>query len=322
MKSIHPQHRCGIVFTGGKGGSLRPFIHYLKGSTLPKPYVNFIGTRSMIEHTLDRAERLIRRECLMTVVTRDHLSHPEVQRQLANRRWETVVVQPDDRDTGPAILLSLLHLRKRCPGSTVAVFPSDHFIVEEELFMSQVAMAFYLVESNPASLVLLGIEPEPPETDYPYILTNGEAEDLAPSGARNVRLLAEQPRAALAGAVAAHAGLWNTMTMVFNLDAIFELIRRFSPELYASFQSVEKALGTRAERAAVEETYRRLKPASFSREVLERSALLNPGQVYVLPVAGVFWSDWGSEPRILNSLKKTGYLNRLQKTADGRLPLG
>lgn len=322
MRIINPQQRCGIVLAGGKGGGLRAFVHYLKGSTLPKQYVNFIGTRSMIEHTLDRAERLIRRECLMTVVTRDHLGHPEVQRQLANRRWETVVVQPDDRDTGPGIVLSLMHLRKRCPGATVAVFPSDHFILEEELFMSQVGMAFYLVESNPATLVLLGIEPEPPDEDYPYILTDGEADGLAPSGARNVRLLVEQPRDALAEDLAAYSGLWNTMTMVFNVDTIFDLIRRFSPLLYDTFQNIEKALGTRAERPAVEHAYRRLRPASFSREVLERCALLNPAQVSVLPVAGVFWSDWGSEPRILNSLKKTGYLGRLQKTADNRLPAG
>jgi mannose-1-phosphate guanylyltransferase len=56
----------GLVLAGGEGKRLEDYVRQLRGECLPKQYVNFIGTRSMLEHTLDRAERLIRRNRIMT----------------------------------------------------------------------------------------------------------------------------------------------------------------------------------------------------------------------------------------------------------------
>ena len=78
-------NRCGIVLAGGDGCRLKPFVHQLRGNSLPKQYVNIIGTRSMIEHAFARAEKVIPRERIFTVVNRDHLSHPEARQQLSTR---------------------------------------------------------------------------------------------------------------------------------------------------------------------------------------------------------------------------------------------
>lgn len=72
--------RFGVMLAGGNGERLRSFIQRLRGNVLPKQYVNFIGKRSMLEHTFHRAERLIQTDRLITVVSRDHLKHPEVCR--------------------------------------------------------------------------------------------------------------------------------------------------------------------------------------------------------------------------------------------------
>ena len=42
---------CGLVLAGGEGKRLQPFIKSLGKGTLPKQYVNFIGSHSMLEHT-------------------------------------------------------------------------------------------------------------------------------------------------------------------------------------------------------------------------------------------------------------------------------
>ena len=318
VKDLEGQERCGIVLAGAKDPRLRAFIRYLRGSAVPKQYVNFIGTRSMLEQTFDRAERLVRRECLFAVVTREHLSYPEVERQLALRSAGTVLVQPDDRDSGFGIVLALAHIHKHRPAAAVAVFPADHFVREEELFMTQVAMAFYIVENNPSEVVLLGVEPDSAEVDYDYILADGDVEN---PGARSVRLLVEKPDAALAHELVASAALWDTMTLVFRTDTAIDLMRRFSPELYSAFQEMHRALGTRSEKMTIETIYRRVKPRCFAHEVLQKCALASP-RVRVLPVSGVFWSDWGSEPRVVESLKINGYFDRLKITADKRAQLG
>src|SRR3974377_1003893 len=95
--------RCGIVLAGGEGTRLKRFIYQLRGSQVPKQYVNFIGNRSMLEHTFDRAERLIPGDRLFTVASRDHLQYPEARRQLLHRPIDTVVLQPSNKETGPAV---------------------------------------------------------------------------------------------------------------------------------------------------------------------------------------------------------------------------
>lgn len=320
MRAIFdPRQRCGIVLAGGAGQRLRPFIYKLRGNTLPKQYVNIIGSRSMLEHTFDRAEKLIPRERLLTVVSHQHhLNYPEVRRQLLSRPTGNVIVQPEDRGTLPGILLPLMHLYKRYPDSMVAVFPADHFILEQDLFMAYVGLAFQAVESNPSNLVLLAIEPDGPEPEYGYILPDGAAGDLAPMGFRNVQLFVEKPGSGAAEQLVVAGGLWNTMVMVFRVDTVLELVRKLAPRLYDSFQEIAKAIGSRKERCVVEGAYRNMKSMNFSEEVLEALARTHPSCLSVLPVSEVLWSDWGSGDRVIKTLKKIGYLNRLQGVLESR----
>src|SRR5262249_32308493 len=101
---------CGIVLAAGERTRLRHYVHRRHGKSLPKQFVNFVGRRSMLEHTFDRAERLISADHLYTVISRDHLEYPEVRRQIARRPPGTLVLQPSNRDTGPGLLLPLIRL--------------------------------------------------------------------------------------------------------------------------------------------------------------------------------------------------------------------
>ena len=308
----YTRNRCAIVLAGGDGTRLKPFIRELKGvNALPKQYCNVIGSRSMLEHTFDRAERLIDPERIFTVVRQEHLPYPEVQRQLSSRPSGTVVVQPKNKGTGPGILLPLLYIFKRYPHSTVAIFPSDHFIVDEDLFMHYVDVACLVADGYPSRIVLLGIKPDRPEPEYGYIVPDGEVEALRPVGIRNIRLFVEKPNPALARELVVNGGLWNSMVLAFRTDTMITLMRRLAPELYDSFQDILKAIGTSDERPVIEETYGNLKPVNFSEMILQGLSLLRPPRMSVLPVTGVYWSDWGSRHRVVSALKKTGYLPRL-----------
>src|SRR5437870_6431188 len=98
---------CVLVLAGGEGKRLRPFVHLLRGDLLPKQYVNFIGRRSMLEHTLDRAEKIAPAQRVFTIINKSHFGFPDVRRQLTNRSPNTVIIQPENRETAPGILLSL-----------------------------------------------------------------------------------------------------------------------------------------------------------------------------------------------------------------------
>ncbi|MBN2339146.1 MAG: NTP transferase domain-containing protein [Acidobacteria bacterium] len=301
--------RCGIVLAGGDGRRLRPFIRRLAGYDLPKQYMSFIGTRSMLEHTWGRAERLIPAERLFTIVARDHLNHAEVQRQVGMRAAVTVVVQPANRETGPGILLPLMHLHKRYPDATVAVFPSDHFILEEGLFAAHVRAAFELVERAPEKIVFLAAEPAGPEPEYGYILPDHA--DVAWHPARSIKAFIEKPETRMAARFLKLGALWNTMVMVFRPETLIHLVRLSNPALHRSFQRIFNALGTARETPVVERIYRDIPSVNFSRDLLGAIDVYTRGQLSVVPMKGVFWSDWGSEQRIQSVLRHYGLHDRM-----------
>jgi mannose-1-phosphate guanylyltransferase len=41
----------GLVLAGGDGRRLQAYVQQLRGEELPKQYINFVGRRSMLEHT-------------------------------------------------------------------------------------------------------------------------------------------------------------------------------------------------------------------------------------------------------------------------------
>ena len=268
----------------------------------------------MLEHTLCRAERVISPERLFTVVSRDHLRYPEVKRQLSICASGTVVVQPQNKETGPGILLPLMHVYKRYPDSVVAVFPADHFIVEEALFMAHVDLAMRVAERRPSCLVLLGMEPRLPEPEYGYILPGTEVGDLAPLAAvRKVLGFIEKPEPRAARRLLRKGGLWNTMVMAFKVKTLLDLVRGIAPSLYLSFTRICEAIGKRDEAHVVERAYRSMEAVNFSRGLLETLSLKHSSPLLVLPVRGVLWSDWGSEQRIVRMLSNAGHLERRHK---------
>ena len=291
--------RCGIVLAAGEGQRLQSFVRRLRGDSLSKQFVRFVGNRSMLEHTFNRVEKLIQPGCLFTVVNRHHLNHPEVKRQLESRAPDTIVIQPANRETGPGILLPLMHVYKKYPGADVAVFPSDHFILEEDIFMDHVEMAFRAVERSPSSLVLLGTQPHEPESEYGYIVPGREALP----GVREVLEFVEKPAPEAALKLMERGGLWNTMVIVFKIRTLLDLVRRADPRMYRSFEKIFQALGTDRETAAVNDVYDRIETVNFSKGLLEKFAGDDAGTVLVLAVRGVRWSDWGSERRITTALQ-------------------
>ena len=312
------RNRCGIILAAGDGERVGPLIRRLRGHNLPKQYVNFIGRRSMLEHTLCRAEMLIPRDRLFTVVSKDHLRYPQVWRQLASRAARTVVFQPENKETGPGVLLPLMYIRKRDPDSTVAMFPSDHFIVEEGLFMTYVDLAFRVVERDRSCLVLLGMEPSEAEPEYGYITPGNKVGRLAPLPVHEVLRFVEKPAPHAARKLIQEGGLWNTLVMVFSVDRLLHLVRMVAPALYRRFENIYKAIGRSAESDVIDETYRDIDTVNFSRGLLEPISTFHGTSLLVMPVKGVLWSDWGSEQRILSVLRRDSSLARSDAPPDNQ----
>ena len=296
---------CGLVLAGGEGQRLKSFIRRLRGDSLPKQYVKFTGARSMLEHTYRRVEKLIPRERLFTVVNQAHMEFPAALDQLVGRHPGTVVAQPENRETGPGLLLPLMHILKRYPSAIVAVFPSDQFIWEEDRLMRHVRLAHAIVKRHPSKLVLLGIKPEYGELEYGYILPS-EDWDANGWGTYAVTKFVEKPDFINAHKLIARGALWNTMMMVFNAATLLQWVNDLRPDVHHRFERIHQAIGTPRESMVLRKTYDRLENVNFSADLLEPLARTHPGSLSVLPVSNVVWSDWGSESRIVEMVKRLG----------------
>ena len=309
-KKMHrTNNHWGLILAAGDGTRLQGYVKRLKGRQLPKQYVNFIGRRSMLEHTFARVEKLIPPAKIFTIVAKHHLQHREVRRQLTSCDRGTVIVQPANKETGPGILLPLMYLYKRCPGAIVSVFPSDHFILEEDRFMDYVDLAAKAVASNPSDIVLLATEAQGPEVEYGYIAPHDSSSELRLYGTRPVARFVEKPAKAVADHLIESGGLWNTMVMVFKVKTVLEMFEQIHPVVFRQFCQILDAIGTSHEQETIDQVYQNLTPMNFSKGFLEQLSALYPRAIHVMPVLQVFWSDWGSRQRILEArqvLKRAG----------------
>jgi mannose-1-phosphate guanylyltransferase len=203
-----------------------------------------------------------------------------------------------------------MHVHTRYPESTVVVFPSDHFVLEQELFMSHVQIACRVVKRDPSRLVLLGIKPDAPDPEYGYMVPSERLEAVACLEVFTISRFVEKPDFDTAQELVLGGGLWNTMVMAFKSSTLLYLLRRHYAVMYSHFQRIKEAMGSPFERAAIQEAYGSMEPVNFSGDVLQLLVERHPSRFLVLPVKGVSWSDWGSEDRIKKTLEKVARIER------------
>jgi mannose-1-phosphate guanylyltransferase len=244
---------CVLVLAGGEGKRLQPFIKSLGKGEVPKQYINFVGTRSMLEHTLERAEKVIPSERVFTIITEPHLKHPEVREQISSRRKETIIVQPENKETGPGLLLPLMHLYKRFPNSVVLVLPSDHFIWEEDRFMDHTRLACVAVKQDPSRLILLGVKPDRDEPEYGYLLP--KKSQAIGREMSEISWFVEKPEQKIARRLMGAGGLWNTMVMAFKTSSMLYWMSALVPALYYQFRQIYQGIGRPDEADVVRNVY-------------------------------------------------------------------
>jgi mannose-1-phosphate guanylyltransferase len=292
--SLDSCHLWSIVLAGGDGERTRVFVEEWLGYHKPKQYCVFVGTRSLFQHTVDRADALSSPERRVVVAAPEHRGH--LLEQLAGRGEGRVILQPKNRGTAPGVFLGVTYVLARDPNATVVIYPSDHFVYPESAFLNVVANAVRAAERYPDRPVLLGVRPSTLELDYGWIVPSpGE-----PNGpTRQVDAFLEKPSRRLAEKALRKGALWNTMIVASKLDALWALGWRSVSEIMPSFVRLWEALRAGRDDTVLEEIYQDLPSRDFSSDLLQRAA----DRLGVLEMSGVWWSDWGRPERILETLR-------------------
>lgn len=289
--------RWAIVLAGGQGIRLRSLTRHVHGDDRPKQFAVLSDDRSLLRQTLDRVALLIPPERTVVVTMAEHLRYVAAELEVSgDGPW--VLTQPEDRGTAAALLWPAHWIQVRDPEATLAVFPSDHFVLEEREFMGHVEALASFVESKSDYTVLLGAQPTEPETDYGWIEPGERIGWARRDPVYRVRRFREKPSAAEARSLFAGGALWNTLVFVARAATLIAAGRACVPVLESRLGRAAFFGGTAHEHWALRQAYALAPAANFSRSLLEVWPL--PLGVCALPA--ITWSDLGTPTRVLKML--------------------
>lgn len=139
---------------------------------------------------------------------------------------ENILIEPEGKNTLPAIFFGMKEIEKKFGDSIVGVFSSDHVL-------DRAAMATISSAENLASdyLVTFGVVPTFPHTGYGYI----KASEACSPGYR-VSEFREKPDFETAKKYIEEGCLWNSGMFLFETRLFFEEARKHAPTVYDCFE--------------------------------------------------------------------------------------
>jgi mannose-1-phosphate guanylyltransferase len=153
-----------VIMAGGIGSRFWP----LSRNQRPKQFLDILGTgHTLIQMTYDRLSQFIPKENIWVVSHVDYFDLIKVQ--LPGIDNSNILLEPMRKNTAPCLMYAASAISKRNPDALMFVAPSDHLIVNEALFISDVLSAFSFIENQEKHLLTFGIQASRPDTGYGYI---------------------------------------------------------------------------------------------------------------------------------------------------------
>jgi mannose-1-phosphate guanylyltransferase / mannose-6-phosphate isomerase len=227
-----------VILAGGSGTRLWP----LSRKSYPKQFVPLLGETTLFRAVAQRlsggneqfafARPLVLTNSLFRFIIAEQLAQENIDPA-------AILIEPEGRNTAPAILAAALHLLAKDPHAVMLVAPSDHVVPDIAAFHTSVGKG--LAAAQAGDLVTFGIQPTRPETGYGYL----EAAAKLDGSGHPVKLASfvEKPNAARAEEMLATGNyLWNAGIFLFAAKDLVAAFERHAPAILASVRAaVEQA---------------------------------------------------------------------------------
>lgn len=255
-----------ILLSGGSGTRLWPLSNNARSKQFLKVLRNNMGNpESMVQRTF-RMISDVAPEADITIATcESQISSIEAQIE----GGYTAVIEPERRDTAPAIMLAcanLAYIRSASKEDTVIVMPIDTYTQEE--YYDKINELDAAVQAEKAELILLGVTPTFASTKYGYIVPRRERGKVL-----SVKKFVEKPKKTLAEQLIKEGALWNCGVFAFRLGYLLQLLKNYTQS--ENYEDIRL-------------DYQAFPKNSFDYEVVEAAA-----SVAVIPCS-VEWKDLGT----------------------------
>ena len=216
-----------VILAGGKGERFWP----LSRRKRPKQFLTLDGSDdSLLQSTAKRLLPIANSWENLWVITSE-LVADGVKEQLPQLPLANILIEPEGRDTAPAVTWATLEIAKRYGESVIiGFFPADHWIGDQQAFENTIEAAREQAQTFP-SIVTLGIVPTYPSTGYGYI-QQGELTVQGNFPVYKVNQFTEKPNAEKAESfLAAGSYSWNSGMFIFAANVVIDQLRKYAPEI-------------------------------------------------------------------------------------------
>lgn len=247
--------------------------------------LDLLGTgRSLMQQTLER----VAGDQFGKPIILGNVEHAAlIQEQLAQISMDAdILLEPEARNTAPAIALACAFAQQRNENSKLLVLPSDHVVTDETAFLTAVANGAAVADDD--HLITFGITPHKPETGFGYIEMGATLHSSAHVNA--LAQFVEKPNLQTAqGYIKAGNFVWNAGMFLFSVTAV---TRAFEADAPACLAAAKAALAEADIAGDVtrpnSEAFRQSPKISFDYAIMEST---KTGAVVPCDIG---WSDVGS----------------------------
>ena len=270
---------------GGSGTRFWP----LSREKMPKQLLKIGGDDTLIQQTVKRILPLIKREDIFIVT--NHSLSDEINFQLSAKFGESwdgnFILEPQAKNTAPAIGLAALHLNRIDPDGYMIVLSADHAIRKPDELLRLLRKAVEIAADD--YLVTLGIKPDRPATGYGYIKAGASCRGGSPADGCFVEAFVEKPDLKTAKEyLQSGKYYWNSGIFIWKTATLLKLMEKHAPALYRGLMQIQDNIGTDQQDETIRQVFKKLDSISIDYALMEKT-----DRAAVIP-ADIGWSDVGS----------------------------
>ncbi|MDR1859464.1 MAG: mannose-1-phosphate guanylyltransferase [Bacteroidales bacterium] len=288
-----------VIMAGGAGSRFWP----RSKSSMPKQFLDIAGTgRTLFQMTFDRFRGICPPEHCFVVTSNDY--RELVAAQLPELHSSQILLEPVRRNTAPCIAYACQRIRRIAPDASIIVAPSDHLIMQEQLFCRHINAGLAFIDANPSAIVTLGVKPRYAEPEYGYIQFQEKVRFGGTDNLYKVKTFVEKPSPEMADVfVDSGEFLWNAGIYIWKLPTILTAFERWLGDVDALFRSGAQYYGTDREQAFINKIYPDCRSISVDFGIMEYA-----DSVYVLS-ADIGWSDLETWSALYSAVRKDADAN-------------
>lgn len=293
------------ILAGGSGTRLWP----LSRKSYPKQFSNIIGEKTLFQQSALRtlSSDIIKFAPHIILTNSDFRFIIREQLQNIGVNPSHILIEPESKNTAPAILAASLFAHSQDPEAIVLVAPSDHIISNNEDFHSTVLTGLAQVQKG--KIVTFGITPKNPETGYGYIELSQDNLDCF--GTSSVVSFVEKPNLALAKIMFdSRKFLWNAGIFLFKAKDMLEAFSAFAPHFIKfTSEAVDTAIMDLGFLRFNPDPWQKLESISIDYAIMEKAKNL-----VAVPYKS-HWSDLGNWRSVWNETTKDDRENAISEGA-------